>query len=55
MNWVEGGNDMSGHIGGQTRALPFTGFATGPLALIGLVLSAAGYVMTKLRSGKSDA
>ncbi len=55
MNWVvEGGDDMSGQIGGQTRALPFTGFATGPLALIGLVLSAAGWTMTKFRK-KTDA
>ncbi|HJQ84666.1 MAG TPA: hypothetical protein VKA21_11345 [Candidatus Binatia bacterium] len=46
---------MSGHIGGQTRALPFTGFATGPLALIGLVLSAAGWTMTKFRTKKTDA
>jgi hypothetical protein len=40
---------MSGHIGGQTRALPFTGLASGPLVIIGLVLSGIGFVMTMLR------
>jgi hypothetical protein len=44
---------MSGQIGGQARALPFTGFATLPLVIIGLVLSAAGVLMTKLQRKKT--
>jgi hypothetical protein len=40
---------MSGHIGGQVRALPFTGFASLPFVLIGLLLSGLGLLMTKLR------
>ncbi len=28
--------------------LPFTGFATGPLALVGVVLSGVGFLMRKL-------
>ena len=40
---------MSGHIGGQVRALPFTGFASLPFVLIGLVLSGLGLLMTKIR------
>ena len=46
---------MSGHIGGQTRALPFTGLASGPLVIVGLVLSAVGCLMTQLRPGKNEA
>jgi hypothetical protein len=43
---------MSGHSG-QVRALPFTGFATLPLVVVGLALSGCGLLMTKLRPGKS--
>jgi len=46
---------MSGQIGGQVRALPFTGFASGPLVIIGLVLSAVGFVLTRLRPSRSRA
>ena len=44
---------MSGQIGGQARALPLTGFATLPLVVIGLALSALGMLRTKLRSKKT--
>jgi hypothetical protein len=40
---------MSGQMGGQARALPFTGFTALPLALIGLALSSAGWLIAKLR------
>jgi hypothetical protein len=40
---------MSGHIGGQARALPFTGFTALPLAFIGLALSSVGWLIAKLR------
>jgi hypothetical protein len=40
---------MSGHIGGQVRALPFTGLASLPFVLIGLLLSGLGLLMTKVR------
>ena len=46
---------MSGQIGGQVRALPFTGFASGPLIIVGLVLSAVGFLMTRLRPGRRGA
>jgi hypothetical protein len=46
---------MSGHIGGQTRALPFTGLTSGPLVVVGLVLSGVGFLMTQLRPGKNEA
>jgi hypothetical protein len=42
--------EMSGHIGGHARALPLTGFATLPLVVIGLALSALGTLKAKLRS-----
>ena len=41
---------MSGHIGGQSRALPFTGLASVPLVIIGLILSGIGFVMTRLKT-----
>jgi hypothetical protein len=44
---------MSGHMGAQPRALPFTGLTTLPLILVGLVLSALGALMTLVRP-KSD-
>jgi len=38
---------------GQTKGtLPFTGLATLPLVVLGLVLSGAGVVMTKLRPSR---
>ena len=40
---------MSGNIGGQARALPFTGFGTLPFIVIGIVLSAFGWLMTVVR------
>jgi hypothetical protein len=45
--------EMSGHIGGQARALPLTGFATLPLVVIGLALSALGTLRMRLRSKKT--
>lgn len=44
---------MSGQVGGQVRALPFTGFAALPFLVVGLVLSAVGALMTKVRPRKS--
>lgn len=41
---------MSGQIGGTTRALPFTGLATLPLVIVGLVATAVGAVLTRVRS-----
>lgn len=41
--------DLSGHIGGQALALPFTGFTALPLAVIGLALSSIGWLVAKLR------
>ncbi len=43
---------MSGHTG-QVRALPFTGFATLPFVIVGLVLTGGGLLMTKLRPSKN--
>jgi hypothetical protein len=40
---------MSGHIGGQPRALPFTGLTTLPLVLVGIVLSVLGALLTLIR------
>ena len=40
---------MSRHIGGQVRALPFTGFASLPFVLVALLLSGSGLLMTNLR------
>jgi hypothetical protein len=41
---------------GQVRGtLPFTGIATLPLAIIGLGLSAAGVLMTKMRPARKTA
>lgn len=40
---------MSGQLGGQTRTLPFTGLATVPLAVIGLVLTGVGFLLTLVR------
>jgi hypothetical protein len=41
---------MSGQVGGQIRALPFTGFATLPMLVLGAILSAVGVLMTLLKS-----
>jgi hypothetical protein len=46
---------MSGHMGGQARALPFTGFGTLPLIVIGIVLSGFGWLMTLFRPKRADA
>ncbi|HVU76732.1 MAG TPA: hypothetical protein VHC67_04055 [Gaiellaceae bacterium] len=43
---------MSGQLG-QPRTLPFTGLAAMPVAIIGLVLSAVGFVLTRLRPAHS--
>jgi hypothetical protein len=44
---------MSGQVGGQVRVLPFTGFASLPFLVVGLVITAVGAVMTRLRPNKS--
>ncbi len=41
----QGEGQLSGNIGGQVRALPFTGFTALPFIVVGLVLSSAGFVM----------
>jgi hypothetical protein len=46
---------MSGHIGGQARALPFTGLGTLPLILIGIILSGFGWLMTMIRPKHENA
>jgi LPXTG-motif cell wall-anchored protein len=46
---------MSGQTGGQIRALPFTGFATLPMLVLGAVLSAAGVLMSVFKSKNADA
>jgi hypothetical protein len=43
---------MSAPTGGQVRALPFTGLASAPLVVIGLVLTGVGFLMTLLRPRK---
>ncbi len=43
---------MSGQIAGQTRALPFTGLTALPFALLGVLLSAAGFLLTRLHPGR---
>lgn len=40
---------MSANMAGQGRALPFTGFGTLPLIVIGIVLSGFGWLMTIMR------
>ena len=42
---------MSGQLAGQSRTLPFTGLVTAPLAVIGLVLSIVGFLLTRVRPG----
>ncbi len=44
---------MSGQIGGQSKALPFTGLATLPFAVIGLVLTLGGFLLTRIRPGRT--
>ena len=41
---------MSANMVGQGRALPFTGFGTLPLVVIGIILSVFGWLMTIIRS-----
>lgn len=43
---------MSGQLGGQNKALPFTGLASLPLVLVGLAITAAGALMTLVRPKK---
>jgi hypothetical protein len=45
---------MSGQVGGQVRALPFTGFAALPFLVVGLVVSAVGTLMTRVRRPKTS-
>jgi hypothetical protein len=45
---------MSGQVGGQVRALPFTGFATLPMLVLGAALSAIGVLMTWFKSKSID-
>jgi hypothetical protein len=40
---------MSANMAGQGRALPFTGFTTLPLIVIGILLSGFGWLMTIIR------
>lgn len=40
---------MSANMAGQGRALPFTGFGTLPLVVIGILLSGFGWLMTIIR------
>jgi len=47
--------EMSGHIAGQTRALPFTGLASGPFVIVGLALTGIGALMTFVRPKNSQA
>ena len=44
---------MSGQIGGQSHALPFTGLTSLPLVVVGLVISAIGALLTLARPKKS--
>ena len=46
---------MSGTIGGQSRALPFTGFGTLPFIVVGILLSGFGWLMTMIRPDHEDA
>jgi len=46
--------EMSGQLGGNMKALPFTGFATLPLFIIGLGATGAGLLLTKFRARQSD-
>jgi hypothetical protein len=41
-------------MAGHSRALPFTGFGTLPLVIIGIVLTGFGWLMTLIRP-KRDA
>jgi hypothetical protein len=52
---VEREVSMSGQIGVQPRTLPFTGLATGPLVLLGLLLSGMGFLMTIVRPSRHKA
>jgi len=39
-------------MSGQVKSLPFTGFTTLPVAVVGLVLTGFGFLMTKIRPDK---
>lgn len=45
---------MSGQLGGQVRALPFTGFTVLPFVLLGLALSCAGVLMRAFARMKTE-
>jgi hypothetical protein len=40
---------MSGHIGGHSGTLPFTGLATLPLVIGGLIVGAVGFLLTLVK------
>jgi hypothetical protein len=46
---------MSGNLGGQTRALPFTGLGALPFIVVGIVLSCLGWLMTFVRPKQHSA
>jgi hypothetical protein len=46
---------MSANMAGQGRALPFTGFGTLPLIVIGILLSVFGWLMTIIRPERDAA
>jgi hypothetical protein len=46
---------MSANMAGHGRALPFTGFGTLPLILIGIILSGFGWLMTIIRPNRDAA
>jgi hypothetical protein len=46
---------MSGQLAGHSRTLPFTGLSAAPFAVIGLVLSAVGFVLTRVRPSRPTA
>ncbi len=50
---TKGGIGMSGQLGGQIRALPFTGFTALPFIIVGLALSTVGFVLRKLSADKA--
>lgn len=45
---------MSANMAGHGRALPFAGFGTLPLAVIGILLTGFGWLMKIIRRPKHD-
>ena len=43
---------MSGQLGGQNHALPFTGLTSLPLVIVGLALTGIGALLTLVRPNK---